>query len=650
MTSENLAAREVPPFAPSRPVRAAWWTKLALPLLPARAHAAVPFAIGGVWALAIRHVNLDAMTDLGLVSVLPRVAILLLLLLTVSFCLALTRRPLSPMVPLIHVLVLVVILYGVTGILEPVPRFGSAWKIVGIIDYIARHGSSNPHIDAFFNWPGLTALGALITKVVGFDSALPIAGWAPLFFNLLFLAPLAMIFRWASDDPRVTWLGLWIFYSTNWVGQDYISNQAMAYVLWLSMLAALLTWFTPRPSNLFAHASLRRLTRAESGTLRLRRAVLLLLIVAMYVGIVTGHQLTPFPVILTVSGLVLFARLETRFLPPVMIVLLGAWIAYMTTAYLVGHSSALTGSFGQVSGNLEHGVSRRVSGSHGHELIVKIRVFATLAIWLLAAWGVLRRRLAGHSDVAMVIVAGVPFLLPALQSYSGEIFLRVFLFSLPAVSWFIATLAFPSRRAGRTWLTVAGVGTMACVLVVAFQYTRYGNERLDYFTKADYATVQAFYRSAPIGSTVYAGYENLPWRNRAYAAYRYRAVTDLHEWKEAPFDARKLAVHLRARLASSGGGYVLITRSTQIAVAMFENNQHALEALLVALRPLPHVQVVYRNEDGGKVDELLYVPPEGRTPARTGKLRRERGGASARTRSPSLSARCLQLRRRAPCR
>jgi hypothetical protein len=621
MTSENLAARALRFFGVSRPVVAGWPAKITRALLSTRVHASLPFAIGGGWALSIRHVNLRAMTDLGLVSVLPRVTFLFLFLLTVSFCVSLARRPLNPAVALIHVVVLVVMLYGVTAVLESIPRFPSAWKFVGIIDYIARHGATNPHIDAFFNWPGFLSLGALITKVTGFHNALAIAGWGPLIFNLLFLAPLVAIFRWASDDWRVTWLGLWVFYSTNWVAQDYLSNQAMGYTLWLSMLAALLTWFTPRPSTLAIRTPLRHLVRAldlrrmlarlrvqsdspVASTTPFRRAGLFLLIVAMYGAIVTGHQLTPIPVIITVTGLILFARLETQLLSVIMAVMLAAWISYMTTAYLAGNAAAVTGSVGQVSQNLTHGVSRHVAGSHGHEVIVKIRLISTFAIWLLAAAGVVRRLRANHADVGMAIVAGAPFVLPALQAYGGEVLLRVFIFSLPAVSLFIACLAFPSPDVGRTWLTITGAAIVAFLLLVVFQYTRYGNERFDYFTHGDYATVQAFYRLAPPGATVYAGNENLPWRYRDYAAYNYRTVTDLHDWMAPQPDTSKLALDVRAALASAGGGYIIVTRSTMVAAGILENKPHALGELVAALRVLPGLSEIYRNEDG----DLFFLP------------------------------------------
>jgi hypothetical protein len=148
---------------------------------------------------------------------------------------------------------------------------------------------------------------------------------------------------------------------------------------------------------------------------------------------------------------------------------------------------------------------------------------------------------------------------------------------------------------------------------LAFQYTRYGNERADYFTQGDYATVQAFYRFAPPGSTVYAGDENLPWRYRDYAAYNYRAVTALPEWKVARPDTSKLAVRLRAALDSVGGGYIIVTRSTRVTAGIQENKPHALGELVAALRVLPGLSELYRNADG----DLFFLPPQHQTPPAT---------------------------------
>src|SRR4029453_3397014 len=75
-------------------------------------HAALPFAIAALWFRATAHVPLRDMTDIGLVSVLPRPVFVLLAVLTTSFVLSLRRRPLRTLVPLCHLIVLIVLLYG----------------------------------------------------------------------------------------------------------------------------------------------------------------------------------------------------------------------------------------------------------------------------------------------------------------------------------------------------------------------------------------------------------------------------------------------------------------------------------------------------------------------------------------------------------
>jgi hypothetical protein len=133
-----------------------------------------------------------------------------------------------------------------------------------------------------------------------------------------------------------------------------------------------------------------------------------------------------------------------------------------------------------------------------------------------------------------------------------------------------------------------------------FQYTRYGNERFDYFTKGDLAAVQAFYRLAPVGSTVYAGNGNAPWQYRDYASYNYHSALGS---KEGTTTAAKLAAQLRSHLVSDGGGYVLITRSMEIATAIFDNQPHILDDLVATLRTTPGFREVYRNPDG----DLFYL-------------------------------------------
>lgn len=597
--------------------------RLRRPLDPQVAvHALVPILIAALWALTIRDVPLRQMTDLGLVSVLPSTTILLLFALTASFVLSLFRRPLRPLVPLMHVLVLVVLLYGVTAFVEAEPRFSSVYRHVGIIEYIAQNHAVDPKIDAYFSWPGFFVLGAFLTDAAGFDSALAFAAWGPLVFNLLFLMPLIVLFRWASSDPRVPWAAAWVFYSTNWVGQDYIAPQAVGFLLWLSILGLLLTKFAPRPVEILDGAPSRALLRWfrprelverwRAGSERAphpasaRRAGLLLLVVVIYAAIVTGHQLTPFPALLTVSGLVLLAGLETRRLPIIMAVILAAWISYMTTQYLIGHfGTVVAGPVGAVGENVNQNVAARVAGSAEHQAIVHGRIVATAVIWIVAALGFVRRLRARRLDIAIAVIGALPFLLPVLQPYGGEMLLRVFLFTLPAVAYFITRLAFPMSGSSRGWPTAAAVTAGGCLLIWGFQYTRYGNERLDHFTRGDVAAVRALYRAAPEGSQLFAGTINLPWRYQGYASYKYDTINAFEGWRNRRNPSAALLTRELYRETPRRGAYLIVTRSTAIAAGLLESKEGALRALVRSLRASPHARQIYRGRDG----EVFFIRP-----------------------------------------
>jgi hypothetical protein len=589
-------------------------------------HVLVPVIVVAAWAVAIRGVHVAAMSDLGLVSVLPATVFVLLFVLNASFVAALFRPGRHWIVPLLHVLALIVILYAVTPLVEPEPRFSTAWKHVGIIDYVVRHGSVNPNLDAYFSWPGFFALGGLLTRTAGLHNAVSLTPWAPVAFNLLYLAPLLVIFRWATKDMRVVWLATWVFYCANWVGQDYFAPQALAFLMLLAMLCVLLPVFTPSPHD--ARGLLLRVLRKLHRTTQsagsipaaarvawspVQRAGLLVVVVALFAATVTGHQLTPFPALLIVTALVLFAGLETRGLPVLLGFILAAWISYMTTAYLRGNLQDLVGPFGNVSQNIDQNVGHRLRGSPDHDLIAHIRILASAGIWLFALLGLSRRLLAGRRDAAMVILGGTPFLLPALQPYGGEMLLRVYLFALPAVGYFAARLAFPTRSAGRSPLVAAMTLIALSFLLLSFQYTRYGNERVDNYSRGDVAAVRALYRIAPHGTTVVAGNWNLPWRYQAYEQYTYHELSDLETWENGAGGAAMLR-DLR-RTWGAHGAYVVLTRSNAIAEDLLYGRRGEVAKLVGALRRSPDAQLRYQGADG----VVFYVrPPAPRAPAVAG--------------------------------
>ena len=140
------------------------------------------------------------MNGLGLVSVLHISYYAAVAVLTMTFLGALVRRQVSDRVLLGLVVVLVLILFGLTPILEAVPRFAVAWRHVGIAQAILDTGHIDPRIDAYFNWPGFFALAALFTKLTGYKNPISLASGAPIYFNLLY-----PVIAYAGGSPVHPW-------------------------------------------------------------------------------------------------------------------------------------------------------------------------------------------------------------------------------------------------------------------------------------------------------------------------------------------------------------------------------------------------------------------------------------------------------------
>ncbi|HET7093206.1 MAG TPA: hypothetical protein VFI22_07010, partial [Thermomicrobiales bacterium] len=194
---------------------------------PRAEFAPAALAVGALalWATSLGAIQIDRIDDLGLISALPAPFFAALIMLTVGYCWTLRQRPLSLPLLALHVVLLIVMLYGVASAVEGLPRYHSVWKHFGVIDYIQRTGQVNPRIDAYFNWPGFFILFAFIADIAGLRDWPQFANWIPVFLNLLYLGPLLVILRTATKDVRLIWLAIWLFYLTNWIQQDYFSPQ-----------------------------------------------------------------------------------------------------------------------------------------------------------------------------------------------------------------------------------------------------------------------------------------------------------------------------------------------------------------------------------------------------------------------------------------
>jgi hypothetical protein len=586
-----------------------------------------------LWFISLREVDIRRMNDLGLISVMPPLTIIALVLLSVSFCLTLRQPQKRAPVLLLHLALLIFMLYGVTTLVEEAPRFSVLYRHEGYTEYILRTGTVDPNLDAYFNWPGFFILSAFVTHLAGYHDIFGFGLWAPVFFNLIYLGPLYMIFTSATTDKRIVWLGLWFFYLTNWIGQDYFSPQGLNFFLYLVIIAILLRWFKVAPS---AQSLIQEPRGQHSGRIRSfvhrffawlrapdtlrtpiqprQRTALLVILITIFAFVVFSHPLTPFFVLASVAALVFLRRCTPFWLPILMAIMTGAWIIFMAQAFLAGHLSWVTGGFGNIFNAFSANVSERVGGSPEHIFIAKIRLVMTFFIWGLAFVGAVRRLRKGHHDISYILLAIAPFPLLVAQPYGGEMLLRIYLFALPPMTFFAASVFFPTLSSGRSrWTTVLIVG-ICITLLGGFLFSRYGNERQDYMTNAEVAGVHYLYSIASPGSIFIEGSDGTPWQLQDFEKYDTYSLTEQLYHAVATSDVSAIVQFIESKKYTNV--YLIFTRSQKAtAESSLGLSSDALDRLEDVLVSSGKFKLVYSNPDaqilvyqGDQPDKQLPLP------------------------------------------
>jgi len=449
-----------------------------------------------------------------------------------------------------------------------------------------------------------------------------LAEWSPILFNVLYVAPLVVIYRTVTTDLRLVWLGVWIFYVTNWIGQDYYSPQGLMYFLYLVIVAITLHSFTRsqakwtgsrRRLRVFVRRLLdpiRALIRAKDVPERLpqpaelhprQRVGLTAITLVLFAAIVPSHQLTPFVVVLVLTALIAFGLSPGLGLPLVMSVLIATWAAFFASEYLVGHLDTLTSQVGEVGGTVGANVGERLHGSAEHLVVVYMRLFMTATVWALAMLGAIRAYRRAQPRITFALLALSPFLLLLLQPYGGEMLLRVYLFVLPFMAFFAASLFYPQSGAGRTWVTSVALGLTSVVLLVGFFFTRYGNERMDYFTVQEVDAMRRLYDVAQPGSLLIAGSGSLPWKFRDYEKYEYALALPSDGVGPAgptPRAAKLLGALKQLMQNHPKGAYLIITRSQKA------------EAEILGLAYPGALEGVEQAASSSPIFKTLYASPQ----------------------------------------
>ena len=508
---------------------------LRISLLSYRIRRSSPWAMlcGGIgfalWIYTVTHANYLNMGPLGLVSLLGKPYFIGLGFVAIGFALELLRTPLHPSRVVVFIAILIVFMFGTACAIEPTAGLPTTWVHSGMVQYIYDHGQVLDNYRAEFSWPGDFSLSALIVAFTGERTATDLLRWFPLAIELLYLAPMLVIARFSGAGRRAGYLGVALFFTSDWIYQDYFSPQALNYLFFLVVVGAVLACWRPQhPFQISGtHRGLGARIRESRAALTMRRFAGrdavggwrsgTTLVILFMLGIITfasaiSHQLTPYALILALAGCLLARRLGRPELIFVLVLFSIGWLSLGASNYWTGHLSDIFGGVGQLSNTLGSNVTSHVSGNTTHLLIVGARILLTVAIYFLAGVGFLRR--APDSRV-LEVLAGAPVLLLGAQSYGGEGALRVVLFALPFVCLLAASAILPNRQGairplfprlklykyGRPVLIV--VVTLAVAgAAVATSVVRGGNDTYESFSTGELAAVNFAYAQVHAGQTI----------------------------------------------------------------------------------------------------------------------------------------------------
>jgi hypothetical protein len=481
-----------------------------------------------LWLFSVSWIRVETLDDYGLLPVFPLSFFAALALLLASFVAAVCAPRPNEMVLAGHALALIVFLYGTMPLLFAEPFYPWVYKHFGVVEYIDLHGRLDSSVDIYQNWPAFFALSAWFGRVAG-ARPLEYGAWAQVFFNACNLVLLRYVFGALSRDLRLIWIAVFVFFSANWVAQDYFSPQAFAFTLSLGLCGLILrrlliasdrAWMARwlnRVAAFIARLGRRRRSGANpedepAGSQRVGRRAARNIAIALFALIVTTHQLTPYMLIVGLGVLTFLGVVRPRLL----VVLFTA----MALGYLLPRLDfiqryyGLLGSAGEPLQNVRTAAVglNGLAGEPGRVLCAHAARLLSLTIWGLGLIGVVRRLRAGYKNLGIAALAVAPAFIALAETYGGEAIYRVYLFSLP---WFAMLVAFALRPGEDDWSRMRTVPRLLLPLALVlalFVPAYFGMAATNEVRPGEVAASQYFYDHAPPHSLLMIASPQFPVR------------------------------------------------------------------------------------------------------------------------------------------
>lgn len=570
------------------------------------------------WIYALVVTDTSDLTRLGLVGVFPIAYFVGLALVTASFVGGLVSKRPSHWLLGANTLLLIAMIHATTAVLFSEPRYNWSYKHFGVTEHIMETGAVDPRVDIYQNMPGMFALFAWFGEVSGLGDPVNYAKWAQFFNNTLIFAMLAFLYRTLTDNVRVMWLSIFVFFAASWVAQDYYAPQAFVFILTLTVYGMIARWvIDPDPKGKLYRLVTKLLhprkkahcdeglpparvlrTPGTSATWAIAGIAFIFFVIS------ASHQLTPYLVLAGVGALMVMSQLKEKAL----FFLLGA----VAVVYLIPHLPFVQDQYGLLSdlnplSNAKNASVEKVSASAQMEFVSQCARLLSVFVWALAIIGFFKGLWRGKRDLIAAILMVAPFVVIAGQSYGGEAIYRVYLFSLP----FAALLAarFLMTHVDRAFLwRFAKPFVVLSVCLTMMMPAYFGLESINEIPSGEVEASRHFYETAPHGSLLLTVVASFPMRSKgSYDQYQLPSGGDIApslstypDFEEQSDTTPKLFALLEGTMNATPGieKYVVLSTGQQRATDLLAiGSPTMIPDLEAVVSTSPDWKLAYSNED-----------------------------------------------------
>lgn len=395
-------------------------------------------------------------------------------------------------------------------------RFSIVYVHMGFIRLIDTQHTGDVLVDARFAWPGF--FGAFLSSLAPMSQGLleiVMRLWPAAITGASASLVAALARRSYPTQPLIGPVSALVFILASWTGQDYFSPQSVGFFFYLSIivvveagpLRARGAWSSVAPF-------LSRFATAGGDRTEARGVPSYVALIVLCFAAVVSHPLAPFFICAGLAMLGLYGRRVAWRLMLLVVVGYAIWVLVAAQPWWSTQLEDLKQQFGSISNVATASVERGAVPSAAHAFVLRVRTFFGLVVFVgtFVMGMVMATKRFSHlrPTLPLAPLAGIPVVAAGIQSYGGEMIIRVFLFTLPMASILFARVLLTIPRRALPISLAAMVAGVTPIFLLA----RFGNEAFEMTTEADWQAVEVLYANAEPGTLIIADNSFLPWGDR----------------------------------------------------------------------------------------------------------------------------------------